>query len=284
MKRIAATALIVMVSFTLGAYANDALLEQVLLLRLTEEADIGDYGMIEVLQGYGEYRAMMDNLEGKRADTCAALKAAIEADESSSKIMSLTRELMNIDMDILRARQSSVSEAGDVLGAKAMAQLYLIVSDMAAAKDALIAELTGQPAAGACPLTGQPCPMAAQPCAGAVPALSPEEAIMERVMVFLNKLAQKDLDGAMAAVADDFEHYDFRTKAQLRAFLDDAIATGYLDDIEILTEDAEVKIDGDKAVLYPIDITGIFGTVTLELVGEMRDGQYMLVSMDAFGI
>ena len=114
--------------------------------------------------------------------------------------------------------------------------------------------------------------------------MNPEEAIMERVMVFLNKLVAKDLDGSMAAVADDFEHYEFRTKAGLRAFLEDAIATGYLDDAEIQTDDTEVKIDGDKAIVYPVDVEGIFGTVTLELVGEMRDGVYMLTTIDAFGI
>jgi len=45
-----------------------------------------------------------------------------------------------------------------------------------------------------------------------------------------------------------------------------------------------VKIDGEKAVVYPVDIVGSFGTVTLELVGETRDGQYMLTTIDAFGI
>ena len=64
----------------------------------------------------------------------------------------------------------------------------------------------------------------------------------------------------------------------------DAIATGYLDDIEIKTEDAEIKIDGNKATVYPVDIEGTFGTVTLELVGELRDGKYMLTTLDAFGI
>jgi len=283
MKKIAVAVLVCMFAFTMVAQANDALVEKVLLLQFIEEADVSDSGMIEILQGYEEYRSMMDDLEAERAEASAALAAALESGKGGSDIMSLTRDLMELDMDILEAKQSAVSEAGSVLGSEAVGKLYMVVMDMDGAKAKLVAALSGaQAAACPCPMAGTAaCPMAAQPCAAAA---DPEAAIMEQVMVFLNKLAAKDLDGALAAVAEDFEHYDFRTKADLRAFLDDAIAAGYLDDIEIQTEDTEVKIDGDKAVVYPIDIVGMFGTVTLELVGEMRDSQYMLTTIDAFGI
>ncbi len=282
MKKMAVVVMVAMFSFTMVAQANDALVEKVLLLQFCEEAGISDYGLIEVLEGYEEYRSMMDDLEAERAEAATELEAALASGKTGPDVMSLARDLMELDMDILETKQSAVSEAGSVLGSEAVGKLYLIVTDLAGAKAKMAAEIAGTPAA-ACPMAGTPaCPMAAQPCATA--AVDPETAIMERVMVFLNKLAAKDLDGSMEAVADDFEHYDFRTKADLRAFLDDAIATGYLDDIEIQTEDAEVKIDGDKAVVYPVDIVGMFGTVTLELVGEMRDGQYMLTTIDAFGI
>ena len=282
MKKLAVVVMVSMFAFTMVAQANDALVEKVLLLQFIEDADVSDYGMIEILQGYDEYRAMMDDLEAERDEAVAALKDALENGDDT---MDLARNLMDLDMDILQAKQSAVAEAGSVLGSEAVGKLYLIVRNMDAAKSAMVDKLAGKPAmpCGTCPMAGTPaCPKAAQACAA--PAVSPQEAIMERVMLFLNKLAEKDLDGAMAAVADDFEHYDFRTKADLRAFLEDAIATGYLDDIEIQTEDTEVKIDGDKATVYPVDIVGMFGTVTLELVGEMRDGKYMLTTMDAFGI
>jgi ketosteroid isomerase-like protein len=283
MKKLAVVVMVSMFAFTMVAQANDALVEKVLLLQFCEEAGISDYGLIEVLQGYDEYRSMMDDLAAERAEAAAKLEEALAGGKTGPDVLALARELMELDMDILETKQSAVSEAGSVLGSEAVGKLYLIVSDPAAAKANMMAELAGTPAA-ACSMAGTPaCPMAAQ-AAAAAPAVDPATAIMERVMVFLNKLAAKDLDGAMAAVADDFEHYDFKTKADLRAFLDDAIATGYLDDIEIQTEDAEVKIDGDKAVVYPVDIVGMFGTVTLELVGEMRDGQYMLTTIDAFGI
>jgi len=284
MKKMAVAVLVCMFAFTVVAQANDAMVEKVVLLQFIEEAGVSDYDLTEILQGYEQYRSMMDDMEAERAEASAALAAALEAGKTGSDIMSLTEDLMELDMDILEAKQSAVSEAGSVLGAEAVGKLYMALMDMDAVKAKLIADLSGAPAAAACPcpMAGTPaCPTAASAPAAAV---KPEDAIMERVMVFLNKLADKDLDGAMAAVADDFEHYDFKTKADLRAFLDDAIATGYLDDIEIKTEDAEIKIDGNKATVYPVDIEGTFGTVTLELVGELRDGKYMLTTLDAFGI
>jgi len=288
MKKMAVAVLVSMFAFTVVAQANDAMVEKVVLLQFIEEAGVSDYDLTEILQGYEQYRSMMDDMEAERAEASAALAAALEAGKSGSDIMSLTEDLMELDMDILEAKQSAVSEAGSVLGAEAVAKLYMALMDMDAVKAKLVADLSGAPAAPACPcpMAGTAaCPMAAPACAAAPAAsVKPEDAIMERVMLFLNKLAEKDLDGAMAAVADDFEHYDFKTKADLRAFLDDAIATGYLDDIEIKTDDTEIKIDGNKATVYPVDIEGMFGTVTLELVGELRDGKYMLTTLDAFGI
>jgi len=280
-----------MFAFAVVAQANDALVEKVMLLQFIEDAGVSSYDLTEILQGYEQYRSMMDDMEAERAEASAALAAALEAGKTGSDITSLTEDLMELDMDILEAKQSAVSEAGSVLGAEAVGKLYMALMNMDAVKEQMVAKLSGKPAATCpCPNAGSAsCPMAAQACAAgaAAPAaatVKPEDAIMERVMLFLNKLAAKDLEGAMEAVADDFEHYDFRTKADLKAFLDDAIATGYLDDVKILTEDTEVKIDGNKATVYPVDLEGSFGTVTLELVGEMRDGKYMLTTMDAFGI
>ncbi len=283
-KKIVVSMFVAMLSLTMAAHATshnaDALLEQVLLLRLVEEVGVSEWGMVEVLQGYSEYREMMDDLGARRADKRAALEAALAAEEGPATISSLTRELMDIDMNILRAVQNSVGEAGGVLGTSAVAQLYLLVSDLDGAKAQLLAELTGKPAAPAvCPLTAEACAVDAM----ATVELTEEFAI-EHSLAYMQKIADKDLEGFMSVVADDFEHYQFRTKDELESFLDDAMFMGYLDNIEIKIDDVEVEIDGDTVTAYPVDILGSFGTVTLELVGELRDGKLMLVSMDAFGI
>lgn len=281
----------------------DALLEKALLLDFAQEQGLSEYEVVELLQGYAEYRQMMDSFIQNKAEKKAALASAIAANESSSVLATLTRELMDIDMGILRLKQSSVNEASSVMSAKAVAQLYALVSDLEGIKANLVAELSGSKT---CPISGQPmsqcpmataaaaCPMAAAataetpaPCAAAAaaPAAPPSgEEILKESLGFLNKLAAKDLEGAMAAVSPEFTHHEYSTKEDLKFFLDQAILMGYLDDIKIISTDAEVKIDGDKAVIYPIDIEGAFGSVTLELVIEKKDGKWMLTTMDAFGL
>lgn len=268
---------LLLVGFT--AQANDALVEQVMLLRIVNDLDVDEYEMVEILNGYKEYRNTMDDLTAKRAEKCAELKSAIDAGENAARISVLTRELMALDMDMLRTQQSAINEAASVLDAKSVAQLYLVVRDMDAAKDSVVAELTGKPGA-ACPAAGDACPMTA------APAQSPEEALIERAKLFLNKLIEKDFDGAFAGVADDFQHpmYEIRNKEQLRNFVEEVAAAGFLDGMEIDFDDLEVTIDGDKVVAYPVDLSGVFGKATLELVAEMRNGQYMLTTMDAIGL
>ena len=279
MKKTVMVVCIALLSVGFTAQANDALLEQAMLLQIVNDLGVSDWDMVEILNGYKEYRATMDDLTAGRAEKCAELKAAIDADENAARLSALTRELMAMDMNILRTQQAAVNEAADVLDAKSVAQLYVIVSDMDAAKDALIAELTGKPGV-VCPVTDTTCPAAAGS------AQSPEEAILEMGKTFVNKLVEKDLDGAFAAVADDFQHYEYviRSKEQLRNFMEDALAAGFLDDIEIKFDDTEITFEGEKVVAYPVDIVGVFGSGTLELVGEKRNGQYMLTTLDAFGL
>lgn len=279
MKKTVMIVCIALLSVGFTTQANDALLEQVMLLRIVNDLGLDEFEMVEILNGYKAYRSTMDDLTAKLAETCAELEAAIDAGESASRLSALTRELMAMDLNILRTKQGAVNEAADVLDAKSVAQLYLVVRDMDAAKDLLIAELTGKSGV-ACPVAGTACPMTA------APAQSPEEALFEKGMFFLNKLLEKDFDGAFAAVADDFNHYmyEIRDKAQLRSFLENAAAAGFMEDIEINLDDVEITIEGDKVIAYPIEVVGIFGRGTLEFVGEKRDGQYMLTTLDVFGL
>ena len=253
----------------------DAKLEMVLLLNFAEELGLGDYELLEVLQGYKEYRGMMDSYIQQREEKKTALAAAVANNESGTVIMGLTRDLMNLDTNILRLKQSSVNEASSVLGAKAVAQLYLLVSDLDAAKAALIAELTGATAEA---------PAAVETCPEEELTENPAEALLELTSLFLGKLAAKDLDQALSAISEKFEHYEYGDKEELKFFLDQAILMGYLDDLKIVTDDTEVKIEGDKAVIYPIDVEGLFGSFTLELTAEKENGKWMVTSLDVFGI
>ena len=136
----------------------------------------------------------------------------------------------------------------------------------------------------ATPAKGKGKVKAAEEAPATAPAPKPEEAILTQAKVFLDKLAAKELDAAMAAVSDKFEHYEYGSKAELRSFLDEAVQAGYVDDLKIITDDTEVKIEGDKAVIYPVDVEGLFGSFTLELTCQKEGDSWMVSTLDIFGI
>ena len=301
MKKLVTVCLAAAFIFAAGAYAEevcpDSLLEQVLLLQFAEKAGIDDYDLIEVLEGYRAYRSAMDAYTKQRAAKEAALKAAIANDDSDNVVSGLTRELMALDLSILRLKQSTMDEAADIMSAAEVAELYLMVSNF----DAVKAELAGKLAASQC--TAAPCPIAAacpaaadcpiaaacpdaKPASAAAPAAAPSgpEAILARATEFLNKLFAGNLDAALEGVSEDFQNSEYADKAELKDFLESAIAMGFLEDASIDLEDTEVTIEGDTATVYPLDISGNFGSGTLEFVLKNENGKWVLVGFDAFGI
>ncbi len=261
-----------------GPQANAAL-EMAMLLQLADELGMGDYELMDVMAGYRQYRSTMDGYVKQRQEKKAALEAAIANDAGGSTVSTLTQELMSLDMNILRLKQSAVNEAATVMDSAAVAKLYLMVSDMDQAKKNFVNQLTGKDKGPK--VAKGPKGKAADPAAAAA---KPEESVLDKAKVFLNKLAEKDLTTAMTAVSENFEHYEYGSKVELKSFLEEAIQAGYIDDLKIITDDTEVKIEGDKAVLYPIDVEGLFGSFTLELTGQKEDGKWMVTSMDIFGI
>lgn len=287
--------------------SSDAALEMTMLMQFAEEVGLGDYELIDVLAGYREYRSMMDGYTKQRDEKEAALNAAI-ANNESGVIAGLTRELMDVDMNIMRLQQSSVNQASALMDATSVAKLYLMVRDMDAAKEAFLKTLAGPPAIDPCTGVVAPeqaeiaetapaeaAPVAAAPVEAAPVAAAPvetapvaaentTEVLMNQAKEFLGKVAAKDLDGAMVAVSDNFEHYEYGSKEELKSFLDEAKQSGFLDELKIITDDTEVKIEGDKAVIYPVDVEGFFGSFTLELTCQKEGDKWMVTTMDIFGI
>lgn len=286
MKKCLAVMIVATIAFTgmhqARAASPDAALEMTLLLQFAEDLGIDDYTLIDVLGGYREYRSMMDTYTQQQAEKLAALNAAIANNEADAVISGLTQQLMTLDMNILRLKQSTLDQAASIMDAKAVAKLYMMVRDMDAVKADFIASLTGAKKEAPC---AAPAEAAAAPAeAPAAESVKPEDAVLNKAKEFMSKVAAKDLDGAMAGVSDKFEHYEYGSKDELKSFLEEAKASGYLDDLKVITDDVEVKIEGDKAVVYPIDVEGLFGSFTLELTCTKEGDTWKLTTMDIFGI
>ncbi|MBW7864949.1 MAG: hypothetical protein H3C30_11125 [Candidatus Hydrogenedentes bacterium] len=113
---------------------------------------------------------------------------------------------------------------------------------------------------------------------------SPEDLIKEQLMGWKAAMEAQDVDKIMANFSDNFKHYDWKDKAGAKDFIADAKDMGYLEGIEVLLDDMEIKVEGDKATVYPIDISGAFGSLSMELSLAKEGDTWMVVGLDAAGL
>ena len=50
----------------------------------------------------------------------------------------------------------------------------------------------------------------------------------------------------------------------MREFIAGVIDQGYLDNVKVNLEDAQIKIEGDKAIVAPVELTSDTGTYVLD--------------------
>lgn len=121
-------------------------------------------------------------------------------------------------------------------------------------------------------------------CATTGGAATPEEDIRIQMERWRTAMIDHDLDAIMAVFSDKFEHFDWRDKAGARQFIQEAIDIGYLDDIEVHLDQAEIKVDGTLASVYPVNLAGAFGSLTMELFLTRENGKWLVTGLDAPGM
>ncbi len=114
--------------------------------------------------------------------------------------------------------------------------------------------------------------------------VSPEEAVNAQVNKFAQALKAKDIDTAMTLFSEKFEHYEWGDKAGAKEFLQQAADVGYLDGLEVDLSKMQIKVEGSTATVYPIEVTGNFGSTTVELVFTNENGNWLITGVDASGI
>ncbi len=114
--------------------------------------------------------------------------------------------------------------------------------------------------------------------------VSPEEAITAQVNKFAEALKAKNIDGVMAGFSEKFEHYEWGDKAGAREFLQQASDAGYLDGLVVDLGSMQIKLEGNTATVYPIEISGNFGSTTVELIFTNEDGNWLITGLDASDI
>ncbi len=113
---------------------------------------------------------------------------------------------------------------------------------------------------------------------------TPEEAIQAGLEDWQTAMKDHDIDGIMALFSEQFEHFDWRDKAGARRFIQEAMDIGYLDDVVINLDNAAIKVDGGMASVYPVEISGAFGTLSMELFLTLENDNWLLTGLDAPGM
>lgn len=232
-----------------GAHEHE-LKQQVKVLKIANKAGLSTEDTVKLMNALLEHQGKIAAHEAKRAELAAALKTG-EGDLAALK---------QLDKDILAAQQAAAEALGAGQSAKVQGYLYLA--------------FTGAPAA----------PAAAPAAEVKTAAADPEAQIRAAVDVWMKGIEAHDIEAAMSVFADDFEHWEYGNRAGLADFIGMAMDMGYLEGVEVHTEDAEIEFKDGEAIVYPVDVTAAFGSVTFEFTFEERDGEWRITYLEAEGI
>jgi len=89
----------------------------------------------------------------------------------------------------------------------------------------------------------------------------------------------QDIEAQTALLSENFQGSE-GNKADTKAFMQQVKDMGYLEDAEVLLEGAELKIEGDTATVYPIEIVTAMGMATVELELTKEDTGWIIAGMD----
>jgi len=90
-------------------------------------------------------------------------------------------------------------------------------------------------------------------------------------------LIAHDLDKLMETYSEDYVSTQGDGKDSVREFIAGAIEQGYLDNVKVNLEDAQITIEGDKANVGPVELTSDAGTYVLEYTLQKEDGTWLIV-------
>jgi hypothetical protein len=125
-------------------------------------------------------------------------------------------------------------------------------------------------------------------CATSGGGLSDSDQIAALLGHWKEAILAKDADRLMATYSENFAHdgyeYDAEDKAGLREYIEDSIAQGGFDDVEVYWEDADIVIEKGAATVYPIDYTVPEGSIAIELTLTKEKTGWLITDMVIEGL
>jgi len=90
----------------------------------------------------------------------------------------------------------------------------------------------------------------------------------------------QDLDKLMATISENYVSMRGGGKDSMREFLTRAFEEGWMDEVEVKIEDAQITIEGDKATFGPVEFISDRGTFALDYILQKEDGTWLIVGQE----
>lgn len=113
---------------------------------------------------------------------------------------------------------------------------------------------------------------------------TPAEGAMKTVKAYVKAAEDMDVDALMAQISEHFTHEQVADKAALRAFVEEYKTEGKLEDITGNVADAKTTVTGDQVTVYPVELEGLFGTITYDFRLKKEGDTWKIVGFDMTGL
>ena len=108
-----------------------------------------------------------------------------------------------------------------------------------------------------------------------------DEDLINAMMADLSAaLIAHDMDKLMENYSENYSNSQGGDKASVRGFIAEAIDQGYLDNTKVNLDDVEIKIEGDKADVGPMEVISDSGTYVLDYTLQKEGNAWLIVSSE----
>ena len=118
------------------------------------------------------------------------------------------------------------------------------------------------------------------------PKKSDDDLIKETVATVKTALESKDIEMLLTTFSEDFSHPELAGgKGEAREMLQMGVDAGYADDGEVSIVDMQItKNDDGTASVYPVDLSGAPGSISVELVMKKEGDVWRIVTVNPDGM
>lgn len=113
---------------------------------------------------------------------------------------------------------------------------------------------------------------------------TPAEGAMKTVKAYVKAAEEMDVDALMAQISEHFTHEEVADKAALRAFVEEFKMEGKLEDITGNVAEAKTTVTGDEVTVYPVELEGLFGTITYDFRLKKEGDAWKIVGFEMTGL